>query len=314
MTSVCVKNLASQGVPEECHWCQKCLHKPLGSRGPSLGTVATSGALAPHRHWEHGAQDGLRVPTPPPAHGSAVAAGPSDPVTMATSLQLEPRSRQTLLQRHPHPHPRTGSGGHRDMETRPGQAEVRGARQIPEGERLSGAGGRRKRDRCREDEIKTEGTESQGGSRGEKESSGDQTTGTGRQAARGGGRAAERRKQRAEGPQGTESGGPPHGLAQEGSKQGEAINQRDAKPPHSAVGMDTGVSQQPLRPGHGPWAPQPCLPLPAPHCLALLPCYPGPGSDIKGHRHGPRSPWHLVSLPPAHAPRPASLPPSSSSN
>lgn len=196
------------------------------------------------------------------------------------------------------------------METRPGQAEVRGARQIPEGERLRGAGGRRKRDRCREEEIKTEGTESRReGVTGRRKAT--ETTGTGRRAERGGRRAAERWKQRAEGPQGTESRGPPRGLAQEGSKQGEAINQRDPKPPHSAVGIQVYTGSL-------------CCPgtAPGPHSHATT-CQPHAawlcshatlvlGLTLRDTDTGPVSPWHLVSLPPAHTPQ-SSLPASQQS-
>ena len=88
------------------------------------------------------------------------------------------------------------------MEIRPVQAEVQGARQSPEGERLRGAGGKRERDRGRK-EIKTKGPESQ-----QKGSPGDEGSSTdhGHRQIGCGRRCAERwRKQRAEGPQGTES-------------------------------------------------------------------------------------------------------------
>lgn len=163
-----------------------------------------------------------------------------------------------------------------------------------------GPGGRRKRDRCREEEIKTRGTERRReGAMGRRKAV--ETAGTGRQAERGGRRVAERWKQRAEGPQGTESRGPPRGLAQEGSKQGEATDQRAPRPPLSAVGIQVYTSSI-CCPGTAPGSRSrtaTCQPHTAWLCSRATLVL---GLTLRGTDTGPVSPWHLVSLPPAHTP------------
>lgn len=75
----------------------------LGSGGLSLGTrdqwvwgcLWGSGSLL--QSWGALGAGWPTVSTPPPAHTQLLQWGPSDPVTMAASLQLEWRSRQTLL-------------------------------------------------------------------------------------------------------------------------------------------------------------------------------------------------------------------------
>lgn len=87
------------GGPQECRWCQQCLHK-LGSEsgnhkpagmGPPLRLRFPTGTGGTR------AQAGPLVPTPSQPTAQLLQWVPSDPVTMATSLQLEQRSRQILL-------------------------------------------------------------------------------------------------------------------------------------------------------------------------------------------------------------------------
>lgn len=150
-----------------------------------------------------------------------------------------------------------------------------------------GAGGEKKRDRCREEEIRPRGQSI--GREGALGRTAAGTMSTGRRAERrrrwGGDRQREQRAEETETTRDREQGGPPPGSAEEGSKRGEALLRGIPGRLSSDGGMQM-CSSSTCCPGQ---APGPCSHATAcqPHTTWLCSQrHLNPGPDMKGHGLG----------------------------